>query len=60
MLESIDEKLNLLIPKRKKEKTILPLRDPINTDLFKVFMTAAGSTSKYKQDLKCALVQSHN
>ena len=54
MLESMDEKINILLPKRKKERTILPLRDPLNTDLFQVYFTAAGSTAKYKQDLKCA------
>ena len=54
MLESMDEKLNLLLPKQKKARTILPLRDPVYTELFEVFMNAAGSTSKYKQDLRCA------
>ncbi len=54
MLESMDEKLNLLLPKRKKNRTILPLRDPINSELFNVYFNAAGSLSKYKQDLRCA------
>ena len=54
MLESLDEKINLLLPKKKKESFILPLRDPVNTELFYVFRAAAGSQSKYKQDLKCA------
>lgn len=54
MLESMDEKINLLLPKKKKERIILPLRDPVSTELFDVFRTAAGSQSKYKQDLKCA------
>ena len=54
MLESLDEKINLLLPKKKKEPFILPLRDPVNTELFDVFRAAAGSQSKYKQDLKCA------
>ena len=48
MLESMNEKINILLPKRKKERTILPLY------LFQVYFTAAGSTAKYKQDLKCA------
>ena len=50
MLESLDEKINILLPKQRKEKTILPLRDPINTDLLNIFVSAAGSNSKYKQD----------
>jgi integrase len=54
MLESMDDKLNILLPKRKKERTILPLRDPVNTELFDIFIAAAGSTAKYKNDLKCA------
>lgn len=31
MLKSMDEKLNILLPKRKKERNILPLRDPVDT-----------------------------
>lgn len=53
-LDNIEEKVNLLLPKRKKQRNILPLRDPINMDLFNVFFVAAGSSSKYKIDLKCA------
>ena len=34
MLESMDDKINLLFPQKKKERLILPLRDPINTELF--------------------------
>lgn len=54
MLESMDEKLNILLPKRKKERNILPLRDPVSAELFDIFITAAGGTAKYKQDLKSA------
>jgi len=54
MFESMDEKLNLLLPKQKKNRAILPLRDPINRDLFNLYFNAAGSLAKYKQDLKCA------
>ena len=54
MLESLDEKINLLLPQKKKERLILPLRDPVNTELFDLFRAAAGSQSKYKQDLKSA------
>ena len=54
MLESMDSKLNAILPKPKKSRTTLPLRDPVNTDLFRVFFTAAGSHAKYKKDLKCA------
>lgn len=54
MLETMDDKLNQLLLKRKKDRTTLPLRDPVYTELFEVFFNAAGSTSKYKQDLRCA------
>lgn len=54
MLESMDEKINLLLPKWKKDRTILPLRDPINNELSNVYFNAAGSLAKYKKDLKCA------
>ena len=54
MLESMDEKINLLLPQKKKERVILPLRDPVNPELFDLFRAAAGSQSKYKQDLKSA------
>ena len=50
----MDEKINLLLPKKKKERIILPLCDLVSTKLFDVFRTAAGSQFKYKQDLKCA------
>jgi integrase len=54
MLEGMDEKLNILLPKRRKKRTILPLRDPINTQLFDVFFTAAGCTYQRQNDLKTA------
>lgn len=54
MLESMDDKLNILLPKKRKERHTLPLRDTVYTELFEVFLTAAGSSAKYKQDLKCA------
>lgn len=54
MLESMDDKLNRLLPKPKKPKFNLPLRDPIDTKLFKVFLGAAASNMKYKKDLRCA------
>lgn len=56
-LDSMGEKLNILLPKRRKERKILPLRDPVNTDLFQIFFIAAGSTSKYQNDLRCAQLQ---
>lgn len=54
MLESMDEKINILLPKKRKQRQTLPLRDPVYTELFEVFVAAAGSNAKYKQDLKNA------
>lgn len=54
MLESMDNKINMLLPKSKRDRVTLPLRDPINTDLFRIFFAAAGINARYKQDLKCA------
>lgn len=54
MLESIDDKLNMLLPEKRKERQTLPSRDSVYTELFDVFLAAAESTSKYKQDLKYA------
>ena len=50
----MDEKINLLLPQKKKERVILSLRDSVNTELFNLFKAAARSQSKYKQDLKSA------
>ena len=36
MLETMDDKLNQLLPKRKKERTPLPLRDTLYNELFQI------------------------
>lgn len=54
MLESMDNKLNILLLKKRKERHNRHFRGPVYTELFEVFLTAAGSNAKYKQDLKCA------
>lgn len=54
MLESMDDKLNRLLPKPRRAQSTLLLRDAINSELFEVFVNAAGSSSKYKRDLRCA------
>jgi integrase/recombinase XerD len=53
-LESMDNKLNGLLPKSKSTKSTLLLRDGITKELFEVFVNAAGSNSQYKKDLRCA------
>lgn len=54
MLESMDEKINTLLPKKRKQRQTLPLKDPAYNELFEVFVVAAGSNANYKQDLKSA------
>lgn len=53
-LDSIDNKLDRLLPKKKKERQIRPLRDPVHTELLDIFLAAAGNSAKYKQDLRHA------
>nr|WPV72646.1 putative integrase/recombinase protein [Navicula sp.] len=54
MIELLDDKINILLPKRRNKRNVLPLRDPINTELFDVFINAAGSTYQRQKDLKSA------
>lgn len=53
-LESMDHKLNDLLPKAKSTKSTLLLRDAVTKELFEIFVNAAGSHSKYRRDLRCA------
>lgn len=53
-LEELHSKVDLLIPKQKKEREIQPLRDPINTNLFPLFFTNAGSCYTYQKDLRAS------
>jgi len=48
----MDDKLEKLLPNPKKTKCSLPLRDLIDTKLFKIFLNIAGSNRKYKRDLR--------
>ena len=54
MLEEMDNQLNVMLPKRRKDRQSLPLRDPVRTELFEIFFNAAGVNAKYKKDLKMA------
>ena len=56
-LDNIEQKINKLLPQKPKKRTILPLRDPVYTDLLKVFFNAAGSSYKRQKDLKIAQLQ---
>src|SRR6056300_870886 len=52
-LESMDNKLNGLLPKSKSTKSTLLLRDAITKELFDVFVKAGGTHSKYQIELRC-------
>ena len=56
-LNNIEQKINQLLPEKPKKRNILPLRDPVYADLFKVFLNAAGSSYKRQKDLKIAQLQ---
>jgi integrase len=50
--EGIQEIKQMLIPKRKKHKNVLQLRDPVRKDLYPFFLQNAGNSFTYQKDLK--------
>nr|YP_010472488.1 hypothetical protein N4L43_pgp021 [Pleurosigma intermedium]UVG42099.1 hypothetical protein [Pleurosigma intermedium] len=53
-LNQLHNKVDQLLSKDKKHREILPLRDPINSDLFPIFLANAGSKAVRQKDLKRA------
>ena len=53
-LSQLHNKVDQLISKSKKDKKTLPLRDPIDINLFPIFFTNAGSKAIRQKDLKQA------
>jgi integrase len=53
-MEILNKKIDLLLPKAKKQREIKPLRDPVDINLFPIFFTNAGNSFKYTKDLKRA------
>lgn len=53
-LESLHKKVDILLPKNKRNKEVKPLRDPLDINLFPIFFNNAGSTSKRQSDLRQA------
>lgn len=51
-LDEINSKVDTLLPKRKKDREIQPLRNPIYQNLFPLFIQNAGNNFIYKKDLK--------
>ena len=53
-MEGLNRKVDMLLPTPKKERHIQPLRDPIDTDLFPLFLLNAGNSVQRRRDLKRA------
>lgn len=53
-MELLNKKIDLLLPKTKKQREIQPLRDPVDMNLFPIFFTNAGNGFTYQKDLKRA------
>ena len=51
-LTELHLKIDTLLPKNKINREVLPLRDPIDINLFPLFFTNAGSQANRRQDLK--------
>jgi len=51
-LNQLHNKVNQLLPKGKKYKEMLPLRDPIDMNLFPIFFTNPRSQAIRQKDLK--------
>lgn len=52
--EGIEEIKQLVSPKPKRKKDVLPLRDPLSKDLYPIFLNNAGTTFKYQKELRQA------
>lgn len=50
-IKALNKKIDLLLPKVKKERQVELLRDPINEKLLPIFLINAGSYCKRKKDL---------
>ena len=53
-LSQLHNKVDQLLSKDKKYKKTLPLKDPVDINLFPIFFTNAGSTAIRQKDLKQA------
>jgi integrase len=53
----LHNKIDTLLPKDKSNREILPLQDPMDTNLFPLFFTNAGSQAIRQKDLKQAQIR---
>ena len=56
-MEILNKKIDILLPKVKKDRQTQPLRDPIDNNLFPIFMANAGSSFQRRKDLKRAQIR---
>ena len=53
-LDSLHEKVDILLPKKKRIREVRQLRDPLERNLFALFMGNAGNVYKQKHEIKRA------
>ena len=51
-MATLNKKIDILLPKKKKCKQTRPLRDPVDLNLFPIFKANAGESSERRKDLK--------
>ena len=56
-MEMLNKKIDKLLPKIKKDRQTQPLRDPVNNNLFPIFMANAGNSFQRRKDLKQAQIR---
>ena len=56
-METLNRKLDILLPKKRNERQIQPLRDPVDINLFPIFLSNAGESFSKIQDLKGAQIR---
>ena len=50
-MDLLNKKIDKLIPKKKKDREVEQLRDPLDKNLFPIFLTNAGNSCQRKKDL---------
>jgi integrase/transposase InsO family protein len=53
-MDGLNKKVDMLLPKVKKDRQVELLRDPIDINLFPIFLVNAGNSSQRRQDLRKA------
>jgi len=56
-METLNRKLDTLLPKKRNKCQIQPLRYPVYTNLFPIFLSNAGESFSKRQDLKRAQIR---